>query len=220
MAVLRSQVAGKFAAAADFFMLDQYPVPHMPMTWLSDSMERAAEDVGRQRLASVIQAFGGPANARYGWPRLPTRRELDCLTFLSVIHGSRAIFYFTFGAIGKTKEGRERLRWVANRLNSVAPWLLEYNLPENAAVRMVSEFKVDPKGRPAIHCCLKRKGGQLMLLATNTIGNFTEAEFEVPGVNEGVWVAKFGKDEVPVIDGVVRARFGPYQTKAFVISAD
>lgn len=220
MAVVRPQVSGKYAAATDFFMLDQYPVPYMPMTWLSDSMDRAAEDVGNKRLGSVIQAFGGPTRARNGWPRRPTRRELDCLTFLSVIHGSRAIFYYTFGAIGKTKEGRERLRWVAGRLNSVSPWLLEYNLPENAAVRMVSEIRTDPKGRPAIHCCLKRKGEQLMLLATNTIGNFTEAEFEVPGVNEGVWVEKFGKGEVPVIDGVVRVRFGPYQTKAFVISAD
>jgi len=219
MAVVRSPVAGKYAAAADYFMLDQYPVPHMPMTWLSDSMDRAAEDVGPKRLAAVIQAFGGPDRARQGWPRAPSRQELDCLTFLSVIHGGRAIFFFTFREIGKTAEGRKKLGWVTDRINTISPWLLEYNLAENATVRMVSANRVDSKGKPAIHCCLKKKGGQLMLLATNTIGNYTEAEFKVPGVVKGLWQETFGKDEVPVVDGTLRVRFGPFETKVYIIDS-
>lgn len=220
MAVLRPQVTGKFAAAADVFMLDQYPVPHMPMSWLSDSMDRAAEDVGRKRLASVIQAFGGPGQARYGWPRMPTRQEIDCLTFLSVIHGSRAIFYYTFGVVGKTKAGRDDLQWVAQRVQKLTSWLMEYNLVEDVSARMVSKNRVDAKGKAAVHACLKRKGEQLMLLATNTIVNHTEAEFEVPGVKKGLWVGTFSGAEFPVVDGVVRVRFGPYETKAFTINVD
>ena len=218
MAVVRPQVARKYTNAADFMMLDQYPVPHMPMTWLSDSMDRAAEDVGRRRLASVIQAFGGPERAKHGWPRAPTRQEMDCMTFLSLIHGSRAIFYFTFKEIGKTAEGRAKLKWVTDRLNKVSPWLLEYNLSENATVQMVTANRVDAKGKPAVHCCLKRKGDQLMLLATNVIGNKTEAEFKVPGVSQGLWQAVFEKEEIPVVDGTLRVKFGPFETKGFVIT--
>ena len=36
MAIVRPQVCGEYKGGADFFMLDQYPVPFMPMTWLSD----------------------------------------------------------------------------------------------------------------------------------------------------------------------------------------
>jgi len=83
---------------------------------------------------------------------------------------------------------------------------------------MVSENRVDAKGKPAVHCCMKRKGNQLMLLATNTIGNYTEAEFKVPGVKQGLWKAVWEKGEVPVVNGTLRVRFGPYETKGFVIT--
>jgi hypothetical protein len=47
-------------------MLDQYPVPNMPMSWLSDSMDEAALHVGRAWLQSVIQAFDGDMRVRFG----------------------------------------------------------------------------------------------------------------------------------------------------------
>jgi hypothetical protein len=43
MAVIRPGNCRDYLDAADFFMMDQYPVPNMPMTWLSDSIERASE---------------------------------------------------------------------------------------------------------------------------------------------------------------------------------
>ena len=43
MAVVRPQVCREYADGADFFLLDQYPVPFMPVGWLSDSMDCCAE---------------------------------------------------------------------------------------------------------------------------------------------------------------------------------
>ena len=57
--MLRPQMVAEYRDAADVFMLDPYPVPNMPMTWLSDSLEEAARQVPRERLWAVIQAFGG-----------------------------------------------------------------------------------------------------------------------------------------------------------------
>jgi len=82
-------------------MMDQYPVIGMPMSWLADSLDRAARDVGRERLLAVIQAFREPQS---GWPRRPSWEEMDALAFLSVVHGSRGIFFYTYGDIGKTEE--------------------------------------------------------------------------------------------------------------------
>ena len=174
MAVVRPQVCRDYLEASDFFMMDQYPVPYMPMTWLSDSMDQARKDVGTNRLAAVIQAFGGRKWADVGWPRMPTWQEMDCLAFLSVVHGSQGIFFYTFNEIGKTKEGAKRLERVVGRLNMLYPWLLEKNLDQDIFVEMVSPHRVDPKGRPAIHCCLKRKGDKFLLIAVNTIGTYVE----------------------------------------------
>ena len=46
MAVVRPQVIPDYSNTSTYFMLDQYPVPNMPMTWLSDSMDEAASYVG------------------------------------------------------------------------------------------------------------------------------------------------------------------------------
>ncbi len=249
MAVVRPQVCRDYVDAADFFMMDQYPVPYMPMTWLSDSMDQCAKGMtqGTKRIASVIQAFGGRRWANVGWPRLPTWQEINCLAFLSVVHGSRGVFFFTFNVIGKTQEGRDRLGRVVGRLNRVYPWLVTENLDRGIEVEMVSPYRFDPKGRPAVHCCLKKKGDELLLIAVNTIGTYVEARVgvEVTGcsllVNRGKGVVKGAEDESRITNHQItnnsakqmarevfsgedyvtrgaklRARFGPYEVKAFL----
>ena len=105
MAVVRPLRSRDYLGASDFFMMDQYPFPILPMTWLSDSMDEAAAITGRDRLLSVIQAF----HEGEVWPNLPGWQQIDCLAFLSVVHGSRGIFFFSYSDIGKTEEGRSRL---------------------------------------------------------------------------------------------------------------
>jgi hypothetical protein len=171
MATVRPSYCRDYLRASDFFMLDQYPFPNMPMSWLADSMDRAAREAGRDRLLSVIQAFSDGDH----WPSLPGWRQMDCLAFLSVVHGSRGIFFYTWPIIGKTREGRENLGRVVGRLNRIYPWLLEKNLDQPVRAEMLSEYRVDPKGRPAVHACLKRRGSESMLIAVNTIGAPVEA---------------------------------------------
>lgn len=216
MAVVRPQVCRDYLSACDFFMMDQYPIPYMPMVWLSDSMDRAARDAGPDRLVSVIQAFGGKEWGNVGWPRMPTWQEMDCLAFLSVVHGSRGIFFFTFKEIGKTPEGRQALGRVVGRLNRLYPWLLERNLDCNADVEMVSRYKLDPTGRPAIHCCLKKKGDQILLICVNTIGTHVEAVMRIGNFAVDKFQEVFSGVDYPVIEGGVRAKFKPFEVKAFV----
>ncbi len=223
MAVVRPQVCRDFEWAADFFMLDQYPVPYMPMTWLSDCMDECAG-----RLGSVIQAFGGEKYADVGWPIVPTWQEMDCLAFLSVVHGSRGIFFYTFNWIGKTKEGRKRLARVVGRLNRVYPWLVAENSEERLQVEMLSENRFDPKGRAAVHCCLKRKGKEWMVIAVNTIGTYVAAFLGVEGEKVRRLEVKkrrkvqevFSGEDYPLVEGKIRVKFGPYETKAFLFSVD
>jgi hypothetical protein len=215
MAVVRPQVCRDYQTAADVFMLDQYPVPFMPMRWLSDSMERAAHDVGHARTAAVIQAFGGKKYQPVGWPRLPTWREMDCLSFLSVIHGGRGIFFFTYRIMGQTPEGREALGRVVGRLNQIYPWLTIPNRPIAVPIEMTSENYCDPTGQPAVHACLKHHGNAWLLLAVNTIGTRVAASLGGAPDNASQAVELFSQATYTLREGRIQTAFQPYEAMAF-----
>lgn len=216
MAVVRPQVTGDYLAAADYFMLDQYPVPHSPMIWLSDSMDQAAKFAGEQRLASVIQAFGGPAWAEYGWSRMPTLAEMNNLTFLSLLHGSRAVFFFTYAELGKTPQGRQDLATIAQRVQQISPWLINNSLREPVPVTMTSNFKLDPQGNNAVQCRRLEQQGHPLLLCVNTISATVRAEITptaqpTPGQ---IWQDLYSETDHPVTNTIFSARFKPYEVKA------
>ena len=188
MAIVRPQAIPYYVQGADFFMLDQYLVPHMPMTWLSDSMDEAAEYVGTNRLQSVIQAFGGGKSESSGWPRLPTFEEMNCLSFLSVIHGSRGIYYFTFPIINSTAQGQDGFARLIRRLNSIRSWLQVVNDDEPVSLEMTSAYTVDHKGNAAVHSVRKEQLSTQMLICVNTINTYTEAEITVSGERSPTWV--------------------------------
>ncbi|MFA6412012.1 MAG: hypothetical protein WCW53_04890 [Syntrophales bacterium] len=213
MAVVRPPRCRDYLGASDYFMMDQYPFPGLPMTWLSDSMDEAAAVTGRNRLLSVIQAF----HEGEVWPDLPGWKQIDCLAFLSVVHGSRGIFFFTYGDIGKTEEGRRRLGRVVGRLNTIYPWLLEKNIEEPVGVEMLSEYRVDPKGRPAVHAAVKKKGGATMMIAVNTIGAPVKAALTFAGLKDGAAKEVFSGLVYPVVNGRLTADFLAHQALAFVI---
>ena len=228
MAVVRPQKVRDYLSATDFFMMDQYPVPSRPMVWLSDSIDEAAEITGTERIISIIQAFGGDEEAKHGWPRLPTRQEIECLTFLSIVHGSRGVFFFTFQAIGKTEAGRKDLAHVVGRLNKIKPWLTVNNIEDKVqwvkdsegqpavAVDILSFYGTDQKGRPGIQAALKRKENQWLLIAVNVIGMDVEAMIKT-NINENGSVEEILNDiKYSVDNGRIYARFKPYEVKVFL----
>lgn len=215
MAVVRPQNIPDYADSARYFMLDQYPVPYMPMTWLSDAMDQAAGFVGRNRLQSVIQAFGGSEWSDAGWPRLPSFAEMNCLAFLSVIHGSRGINFYTFPSITAGKQGEEDFRRVVGRLRQLLPWLQQENLPGTPAVEMLSTNRFDPQGRPAVHCALKEKGEEKMLLCVNTIPTYTKAAVTVPESGNSLWREVYDQGRAMAVDSSLHLDFLPFEVKVF-----
>ncbi|NTU72593.1 hypothetical protein HGB07_00220 [Candidatus Roizmanbacteria bacterium] len=216
MAVVRPQAIPFYEKAADYFMLDQYPVPHMPMAWLSESMDEAARHVGRDRLQSVIQAFGDEKHAEGGWPRLPTHEEMSCLAFLSVVHGSRGIYFFTYPSITSTETGKDDLSRLVRQLNSMKSWLQVHNDKKPVVLRMISPNRFDPRGNPAVHCTGKEQYTTQMLVCVNTIATFTEAEIEIPAERQTQWRDYYTEQPYMVADGNILARFAPYEVKVLL----
>lgn len=81
----------KFLSAMDIIMSDSYPIPHMPVTHVGDSMDRAHQGTSNAMPVWVIpQVFGGGEF----WYREPTAREVRVMTYLALIHGATGIQSF------------------------------------------------------------------------------------------------------------------------------
>lgn len=215
VAMVRPRMVAEYQGAADIFMLDQYPVPNMPMTWLSDSLAEAANFIDASRIWAVVQAFGGPKYSKYGWPRLPTREEMRCLTYLAIIHGARGIFYFSYPEISASPTGWAGLKSIVAELRQLRSWLVVPHVEPTLRIEMTSPFKADAEGRPAVHFCQKKLGQQNLVLVVNAIDqpvSFTLTGF-VPEVH---WVENFFTLEKTVIqDGNLRDDLGPYEARFY-----
>ena len=216
MAIVRPQSIPDYAGSADFFMLDQYPVPFMPMTWLSESMDQAAASVGRNRLQSVIQAFGGSEWGSSGWPRLPTFEEMNCLAFLSIIHGSQGVYFYSFQIVTANEQGKKDFQRVVARLQKILPWLKRMNYPEPVAIEMLSANRSDPKGHQAVHCAYKKKGSERMLLCVNTLPTYTQAVLTLPEGGEAIWQEFYDGSKIMAVTSTVQIDFLPLEVKVFV----
>ncbi len=216
MAIVRPHVVPEYQDSADYFMLDQYPVPDMPMIWLSDSLDSAAGYVGRERLQSVIQAFGGGRFAASGWPRLPTFEEMNCLAFLSIVHGSRGVYFFTYPEITATAEGHADFRKVVARLNSLRSWLEQNNLSAEVGVKMTSRYTTDQVGNPAVHCAGKVQYGTKMLICVNVLRTEVEAGIALQTGDSRQWLEYFSDERYTAVEDNLRVRFQPLAVKVLM----
>lgn len=215
VAMLRPQMVKDYRDAADIFMIDPYPVPNMPMTWLSDCIEEAARFVPKKRLWAVIQAFGGGKHTKDGWLRRPQKVEMRCLTYLAVVHGVHGIFYFSYPEVSSDPASWEGLQGIIRELQDLQSWLVLPNLNTSRRLEMTSPFKLDATGRPAVHFCEKRQGQERLLVMVNVIDH--PVSFYVHGFPKQVsWLEeKFQHRKSVVQDGNIREELGPYEVRLY-----
>ncbi len=215
VAMLRPQMVGAYREAADVFMLDPYPVPNMPMTWMSDTLEEAARHVPRERLWAVVQAFGGSKWAKHGWPRLPTYMEMRCLTYLAVVHGAHGLFYWNYPEVKADRTSWEALKKIAAELRQLRTWLVVPDAPQSLRLEMTSPFKVDANGRPAVHFSQKKQGAENLLILVNVIDR--PVSFYLYGFSpQAPWLNEMFQQHKSVVhDGNIREELGPYEVRVY-----
>lgn len=215
VAMLRPQMVKDYRDAVDVFMIDPYPVPNMPMTWLSDSLDEAARAISQKRLWAVIQAFGGEKWAKDGWPRRPQKAEMRCLTYLAVVHGAHGLFYYSYPEVSSDPASWEGLQSIVRELQDLQPWLVLPNKSTRLRLEMTSPFKVDSTGRPAVHFSEKQQGRERLLILVNVIDR--PVSFLLKGFPRKVdWVEeKFQKEKSVVRDGNIRVELKPYEVRIY-----
>jgi len=215
LAMVRPQMVAAYREAADIFLLSPYPIPQMPMTWLSDTLDEAATHVPRERLWAVIQAFGGPEHVSEGWPRLPTPMEMRCLTYLALVHGAHGLFYFHYPAVRAEGRAWEGLQQIVGEMGRLRTWLVVPNEAPALELNIFSPFQADASGRPAVHFCRKRRGNENLLILVNVIDR--SVNFFLSGFPPGVDCLSeiFRQQKAVVVDGNIREKLGPYEVRVY-----
>lgn len=215
MALVRPQMAGMYQRATDIFLLDPYPVPNLPLTWLSEALEEAAQYVPRERLWAVIQAFGGDKWRKEGWPRRPTYLEMRCLSYLALAHGAHGLFYFSYPEVKNDPAAWQGLKQIVQELRQLRTWLVLPNEPATLRVEMTSPFKTDAQGHPAVHFCQKQRPGEHLLILVNVIDHPVSC-FVHGFYQETQWVTEFDQHKKSVVlDGNIREELGPYEVRLY-----
>ncbi|HJN93417.1 MAG TPA: hypothetical protein QGF05_11945, partial [Dehalococcoidia bacterium] len=199
--------ARKFAGTMDIVMGDPYPIPNMPVTYvsgMSDSLN-AAFDFGKP-LWIVPQAFGGGEH----WGREPTAKEQRVMTYLSLIHGARGIQYFIRSP--RASFPKSPVMWaecgaLAMETAEVTPALTS----AEPAPKVASSV-------PAVHAAAFLDRGIVTILATNTENRPLVPRFTLDGIDfTGEAEVLFEDRKVAVTGGVIEEPIDAFGSRAYAI---
>jgi hypothetical protein len=239
VAMNRAWLVSNYQMVNNLFFMDEYPFPNMPLTWFTESLDQARNIIGSQRLWSVVQAFGGPKYQDSGWPRFPTYQEIRALTYLSIIHGATGILYYCYPGAFANKDDWNNLTRVISELNFLYPWLTKPNCTQgkNGAAQgknsstaqgkndydltdlklsMLSPYKADAEGNPAIHFALKKVDDRLLLLAVNTLDHSVEMSIDGLPQKHRLLNVLFENRTIVVKEGNLQDEFDPFETHIYI----
>ncbi len=134
----QGKTAVPFYDLSDVFMVDWYPVPHLPLTSLGDQVALARAEIQKtdrpdKPLWAVVQLFDWkeykqyrPDNDRIG--RFPTQEELRFMSYDSIMNGATGLFYFIFTTNGNPLPSAQPEYWarivpVTQEISSFRPVL-------------------------------------------------------------------------------------------------
>ena len=216
MAMVRPQCVTGYYCGADVFMMDQYPIPNMPFTWLSGSIDQARELAGPGRIWAVVQAFGGGKWENSGWPRMPTGAEMRNLCFLSLVHGARGIFFFNYKAVKEKPHWNEMARLIPE-VKKAFSLLRDANNSSRLPVQVLSQFKADALGKPAVHSAIWRREKSALLVAVNLLRQPVKAQISGLPLGSGPAHDIFSRKTVAIFNGKLVLEFSPLEVKVFGI---
>jgi hypothetical protein len=217
MAIVRPRYVSAYSDASDIILMDQYPIPAEPLTWLSESIDTARNLAPPDRdIWAVIQAFGGGKWKGSGWGRLPRYREMRVLSYLAVVHGARGLLYYTYRSMRDNEAHRESIRRLIGELKVFGEAFLS-----DFSTRLRYEpgdlYRTGFDGAPPVHARIFRTGErQYYLVAVNTINKTVRGE--VTGIPRGIrYLDEFFYDRRYVVkEGAIRDVFNPYEVKIYV----
>jgi len=199
--------ARQFAHALDIVMGDPYPIPHAPVTAVSQMADalNQAYDFGKP-LWIVPQAFGG----NEWWRREPTAQEQRVMTYLALLHGARGVQYFIRWP--RISFPKSPIMWgecgrLALETAELTPALLSH---EPAPTVTCSS--------PAIHARAFADRGLVTLLTVNTENRPQTMRLQLEGIDfTGEAEVLFEDRRVAVHGGAIEEPIDAFGTRAYAL---
>lgn len=192
-------------AAIDVSAPYLYPVPYQPISSVGDAVARARKaSNGKKPVLPVLQIFVWEPKDRY-----PTRAELRCMVFLSLVEGAHGIGYYSYGSVtGRPKTtiaaAQPDLWKSVKKLNhdiaDIGPRLLSGT--------EANDLTVD-KGTPSVKMKLVREKGGLLAVVVNSAATKQEAKLTIQARTLGQGVLQNGK-KIEVKEGVAALPLEPF----------
>jgi len=159
LTILRPRMARYYGPAADAVLLDPYPIPTQPLTWMSNSIDMTRRALGpTKQIWAIVQAFNWgdePGHPKNRPGRFPTNAEQRALAYLAITHQANGIFFFQ-EKHGRKKSGHWKgVKTLVNELNCLQPLLLSAAASWQPQLQSAS---FDLKGRPWVHFLVKHLG--------------------------------------------------------------
>jgi len=186
----------------DIASMDRYPLPsHSPATMYmdADNMERVASINGKPSWI-WLQSCGYIA-----WmSREPTAPELECMTYISLIHGVRGFKIYAHKP--HTSTLWNEMKWLAREIKILTPVL--YSL----------ESSTDAIASPStVHVVTKKLNGKTYIIAVNERPTPVTAQFKLSSVVAKTATVLFEKRLLKVSRDVIRDKFAGYQRHVYCI---
>ena len=197
------EVLRAFAPVTDIVAPDPYPgFPGGPITKVSDFMIEASSAArGHQPVVAVLQAFG----ARGQNSVLPSAAELRCMTYLSLVHEARGVYYFSYDWNAPLREHYPSQWAELSRLAGELRDRKDILLADGAGLAVT-----EPTFEGPVHARVMKTDGSIYLLAVNTQRTrFDNIGFHVPGLGSGTLHAVFGDQDLETQEGRFAADFVP-----------
>lgn len=197
----------KYVQSLDFIMSDSYPIPHMSVSHVGDSMDRAHRGTSNSKPVWVIpQVFGGGEF----WYREPTAKEARVMTYLALIHGATGVQSFVrrppIANPGSPVLWNE-CRNLAMEISQIAPAVLS----AQAAPAVTSNL-----GQVQAKAFLDR--GMLFVIAANTVNQPATMQLKIDGEFSGKASAIFERRELEVKSGVLEDMIDGMSTRIYRIA--
>lgn len=218
MAMVRPEFVRAYRAAADVILMDQYPIPHNPVIWLSKSMDEA-KHAGAGEVWAVIQIFGGQGWKGKGWDREPTYAEMKALSYLAIVHGAKGLFFYT------VKDSNYDLKLNSSHLDDVKRLMREvgslspYFLGEASGTPGFfsdSLYVFAPDGTKPVHAKIFSPGKQKILMAVNVLDKEVKGRLVGMGSDVAYFDEYFSGKRYVVKDGNIIDEFRPYEVKLYI----
>lgn len=156
LVIMGPRAARDYRDCTDIMWIDPYPIPHSPVTYVTDCVSGAVQAVEKDKPTwCVPQAFDWSVwkTGKVNEVHRPTPDEVRCMTYLALVHGAKGIIYWTHTGskyyIRDYPEHWQAMKRLAGELRTLSPVLLTADVaaklivaPEGATLdTMVKQLK-------------------------------------------------------------------------------